>query len=488
TVLHHTAIDGGAAYTGQGVSLEEAVLVHEESLPLLGLNYGVGNGKAPLMLHAFGLEAPGGIEGDAGLLEMSIQFNLSELLPNNIDPETVELRVLPAMNSTSWGFVAPPNEATVNDDGTIDVVLRENTVLMFIGELPAPDVRLEDVRLERRPNGHLEVLWDASGDLDNPYLSGWNIYRLAMPAGSSTYFPSPEASSNPSFWEDFTESTFVASTAIENDRWYDTIPLETDTCASYLVAPADRSGAPDLSRLNVTSGEQGGPGLFCGDAIPPNVVVSDLRATSTFSNDSACHQRTGNWDRCYDVAVTWTWPDHEPEGNVSWNLYRVEIDPVGLDLSALTPLMANMQAFPGEEGRYDMNGSVDESIRPYRVFYFVLTPTDAVGNDNPVVIGENSVRLLIDDQWWAYNQHLIPEPEPEPEPPLGSPWVGKLVDGMASDGLFQAALGVLLVAFVMVAIGLPVLRGRHRRLKRIVAARIRQQQANSVAEEFDDFF
>ena len=55
---------------------------------------------------------------------MSIQFNLSELLPNNIDPETVELRVLPAMNSTSWGFVNPPNEATVNDDGTIDVVLR----------------------------------------------------------------------------------------------------------------------------------------------------------------------------------------------------------------------------------------------------------------------------------------------------------------------------------------------------------------------------
>ena len=63
-----------------------------------------------------------------------------------------------------------------------------------------------------------------------------------MPAGSSTYFPSPEASSNPSFWEDFTESTYVASTAIENDRWYDTVPLETDTCASYLVAPADRSG------------------------------------------------------------------------------------------------------------------------------------------------------------------------------------------------------------------------------------------------------
>ena len=146
------------------------------------------------------------------------------------------------------------------------------------------------------------------------------------------------------------------------------------------------------------------------------------------------------------------------------------------------------RAVPGEQGRYEVNGTLDESIRPYRLFYYVLTPTDAVGNDNPVAISGNSVGLLIEDQWWEYNQHLIPEPEPEPEPPLGSPWVGKLLDGMASDSLFQSALGVLLLAFVTVAIGLPVLRGRHRRLKRIVAARIRQQQANMVAEEFDDFF
>ena len=50
TIRHHTAIDGGSAYTGQAVSLNEGVLVHEERLPQLGLNYGIGNGKAPLML------------------------------------------------------------------------------------------------------------------------------------------------------------------------------------------------------------------------------------------------------------------------------------------------------------------------------------------------------------------------------------------------------------------------------------------------------
>ena len=31
------------------------------------------------MLHAFGLESPDGPEQDVGLLEMTVQFNLSEL-------------------------------------------------------------------------------------------------------------------------------------------------------------------------------------------------------------------------------------------------------------------------------------------------------------------------------------------------------------------------------------------------------------------------
>ncbi|GIS27343.1 MAG: hypothetical protein CM15mP128_1020 [Methanobacteriota archaeon] len=55
--------------------------------------------------------------------------------------------------------------------------------------LPAPQVVVENVTIERRPNGHLELHWDAGGDLENPYLSGWNIYRLAMPSGSSTTLP-----------------------------------------------------------------------------------------------------------------------------------------------------------------------------------------------------------------------------------------------------------------------------------------------------------
>ena len=47
TVLHHTAIDGGLAYTGQGVSLDEAVLAHEVSLRNLASITVLGTAKRP---------------------------------------------------------------------------------------------------------------------------------------------------------------------------------------------------------------------------------------------------------------------------------------------------------------------------------------------------------------------------------------------------------------------------------------------------------
>ena len=95
--------------------------------------------------------------------------------------------------------------------------------------------------------------------------------------------------------------------------------------------------------------------------------------------------------------------------------------------------------------------------------------------------------LLIEDQWWEYNQHLIPEPEPEPEPPLGSPGGQTPRRNGQRQPLSKRprrASSRLRHRRHWPACA----QGRHRRLKRIVAARIRQQQANTVAEEFDDFF
>ena len=96
------------------------------------------------------------------------------------------------------------------------------------------------------------------------------------------------------------------------------------------------------------------------------------------------------------------------------------------------------------------------------------------------------MRVHITDQWWSYNQHLIP-PEPEPpEPPLGIPWLQQLNDDMQSEE-FQLSGGVLLATIVLNFILLPLLLRRRKRLKRVMEARKRNAAMASM-NEFDDFF
>lgn len=492
-ILQYVPIEG-VGYSGGAISADAAVLSHEQALPLLGENYYIGNGKEPLMIHSFSILDPSSGSDDVGLVDMRIRFNLTALLPSNINATTVELRLLDDISSPNWDFVdypQSPNDLPVHhESGHVDVVFRENVVVLFIGVLPKPDVAIENVDLLRRPAGHLELAWNASGDLTNPYLAGWNIYRITAPSTSSTYFPSPELNTGTSFWQGYTETTYITSVPLATTSWFDPVALETGFCSSYLLAPADRSGASDLSRVAVSHSESDVPGLFCGDAVEPLVEVINFRATSTFTNETACYQRAGDWNRCYEVDLTWTWPDHEPEGPVTWDLYWLESDPSDLDLGLLSPIVSQMVAVPGEEGTFHADGFGDYPIRPYRTYYYVLAPTDAVGNPNTFVNqgSDNIVRVHVDDEWWDYNQHLIPEPPPEPEPPLGSPWVGEFMDKMNSDTLFQTALGATLACLVVALIMTPALGNKRKRLKRIIMARARRKRSDDMADDLDDFF
>ena len=51
-----------------------------------------------------------------------------------------------------------------------------------------------------------------------------------------------------------------------------------------------------------------------------------------------------------------------------------------------------------------------------RTYYYIFAPIDSVGNEMMLANypSDNIERVHIDDDWWSYNQHLIP---PEPEPP-----------------------------------------------------------------------
>ena len=99
---------------------------------------------------------------------------------------------------------------------------------------------------------------------------------------------------------------------------------------------------------------------------------------------------------------------------------------------------------------------------------------------------DNVERVSIQDDWWTYNQHLVP-PEPEPpEPPLGIPWLQKLNDATQVPE-FQFAGFALLGIFVLNAILLPLILKKRKRLKRIIAAR-KRNSSKAYDDEFDDLF
>jgi len=158
-------------------------------------------------------------------------------------------------------------------------------------------------------------------------------------------------------------------------------------------------------------------------------------------------------------------------------------------LRFLTPIASNLVSIPGEQGHYNTSGLEDSSIRPLRTYYFILAPVDSVGNEQLIADypSPNVERVTIEDDWWDFYQHLIPEPEPEPEPPLGVPWLGTLTDYMQEDEFTTTGLAALIM-LVMSIITLPLLLQRRKRLKRIIAARNRRAGVETTADEFDDFF
>ena len=171
---------------------------------------------------------------------------------------------------------------------------------------------------------------------------------------------------------------------------------------------------------------------------------------------------------------------------LTWNVYRVETRPVDIDLRFIEPLFSGLTGTPGEEGSLVQSGLDRDGIQPMRTYYYIFAPIDSVGNEMMLANypSDNIERVHIDDDWWSYNQHLIP-PEPEPpEPPLGIPWLQKLNDAMGVEE-FQLAGVALLATIVLNFILLPLMLKKRKRLKRVIEARKRNSAA---AMDFDDFF
>ena len=486
TIFNSTDISTGNWLTGSAVTRTHAISVAEYDYPVAGISYGPGPGLEALLRISIDV-VPTTEEATAGMDWMDFELNLSELIPDNVPRDTIAIHQLDDFNYADWSTLDSDNYFQLIDNDTVRVHIVENMDLLMVGELPSPEIDLSNPEITLLPDGKMRLDWNASGDTDNPYFGGWKIYRVTSPITASTYFPDPDDTPSKFVWEGLMQGALSATLAGTETSWTDDRKLETGICSSYALIPTDRTGNPDYLKAKVTLAD-GQPGLTCGDAIDPVASVSGFSSSVEFSNKTSCHNLYQDWNKCYELTISWNWPDNEPDGEIMWNLYRIEARPDEVDVRYIDPIASGLRNIPGETGTFSQNGTDIDGIAPYRTYYYILTPIDQVGNEQTLVSypSPNVVRVYINDEYWQYNQHRIPVPPEPEEPPYGVEWLGELEDYAAIEN-FQIAGLVLLLTIMINFIGLPLILKKRSKLKRIIARRANNQPAD-LDEDFQDFF
>lgn len=486
TVFNSSDIGVGDWMNGSAVTRTHASINAEYDYPATGVNYLTQNDVDALIRLSLEVFSTSG-ESDPGMDWMEFDINISKLIPDNIPRESLSINKLSGFQQGNLEELDAGNTFELIDNDTIRIHLLENMNLLIVGELPSPDIDSGQPELTRLPDGKMRLDWSPTGDLENPYFGGWNIYRITSPITASAYFPNPEDVSSEFVWNGLMQGSLSASLNGTADSWVDERELQTGMCASYAIIPVDRSSEADYMEAKVSLAN-GIPGLTCGDAIDPSSQVTGLRASQSYNNDTACYELFMDWNRCYEITLTWTWPDHEPEGNISWNLYRVENRPDGVDLRYIEPIVSGLINQPGETGTITQYGTEFDGIMPQRTYYYILTPLDSVGNELTTVDypSSNVERVYVEEQYWDYNQDRIPIPPEPPEPPYGIEWLGDLEDYMQIE-VFQIAGIVMLLTIVINFIGLPLVLKKKKKMSRVLARRAGKTSGND-ADDFEDFF
>jgi hypothetical protein len=459
-------------------------------LPAVGETYGVGNGKSPLLIISFDIiRESDNMSLFTGSNWMDIELNTSYMLLDSIPFDSLEIRTLNNFEDTTWEFFEESIPVFDTEKENISFMIQRPITILIIGIVNTPEVYAENFTTSLAGGGTFRLDWTPSGDINNDYIGGWNIYQISLPETGGTVFPSSSQSFNQNVWDDLTSNTFRKFLPIEENHWNDPLMLDDGFCTSYAIVPVDRQGTAYFERANVTIDDSGNGTYLCGDNQPPSSTAIQFQHSWEFTNSSDCFKIENDWSMCYSVELTWTWPEHEIDGNVTWNLYRIEQNPNGIDISLIDPILAEIDATPMQAGNFTQYGWEDDGIRPQRVYYYILTPIDWVGNEKSIIEfpSQNVERVYIEDDWWSYYQHLIPaEPEAE-EPPLGNEWLGNFSESLEQKEFKYAGI-VVLATVCLSFIMLPLILKKRKRLNRVINARNRQKMADSMADEFDDFF
>lgn len=487
TVFNSSDISTGDWLSGFAVTRSHAIGTASFDYPLPGFKYGAGGGLDSLLIMSVEVEQTDDSDS-LGMDYMEFDLNLSNMLPTNIPFSSVRIRQLHGLDQIDWDPLVGENNFELINNETIRVHLVENMDLLIVGELPPVNITTGQPDIKLLPDGFMRLEWDSVGDLENPYLGGWKIYRLSGIPGASSYFPDPETTTSDIVWSGLMLNTFQVYVPSTVSSWNDPNPLETGECVSYAIMPADRAAEPAPLQGEVTLVDEI-PGLKCGDAINPTSEVSGMSYSISYNNETSCFNQVFDWFSCYEMKMTWTWPENEPEGNITWNMYRLDAVPNDMDLRFIEPIATGLVNVPGETGEFWDNGTSYDGIRPYRTYYYILTPLDWVGNEETQVDvpSANIKRVHVDDEHWTFNEWRIPEPPPPEEPPMGVQWLGDLEESMENK-LFQIA-GAIMLAIVMINfIGLPLVLKKRKRLAKVIARRKENAPKTYDDDEFDEFF
>ena len=352
SIIDEVLINEQPLLSGSAVSLDKAQFVYDVLLPIEGFNYNIAGGKEPLMIMDLKVMQLENELQASQLQSLELEVNLSALLPDSIPHESVEFLELSSLDSSFWDYLESPDFFAYDGLENISLNLHSNTIVLVIGALPEPNVSLSNLTHNKLLGGAIELTWTPQGDILNPYLGGWQIYRLTVDESVGTIFPDPSVETNQNLWAELLADSGVELVPTDSEGWVDPVSLETGTCASYAILPTNRAGVPDTSRINVVM-EEDGSSRLCGDALPPTSAVSFFTYTYRFTNSTECYDMQQDWNACYELNMTWTWPANEEDGGVTWNIYRVDVEPSQIDLRFATPLVTGLVGTQGEQGTFD---------------------------------------------------------------------------------------------------------------------------------------
>ncbi|MBT6972228.1 MAG: hypothetical protein HOA04_03900, partial [Euryarchaeota archaeon] len=461
TIYNLTTLTAEPVVNGVALTTSNAALQYYQELPRLSVDYNLPHEVNPLMLFEFDVISTDEDKPDPQTEDISLQLNFSSLIPDSVPYDSLQIFRLNDFGDGLWEDLQFPDEFISHNKNSSSLSIASGGKFLLVGRLPPIEVRAENITLTKLSGGHIRLDFEPLGDLDNVYFSGWRVMKRVNDNNAPMRHPVDASNEQENEYEML---YFTVDLSSKVDFWLDPTPLDDGFCASYAVVPFDRQGITDWQRGNVSGWHGSGlPDMTCGDSTPPFSGVTGLSASYQYRNETKCYNDYQDWDMCYVVNVTWNWPSTTEL--LRFNLYRLEIMPnESMNFTFMEPLAVNLSGAPGESGYW--NETSFDGILPGHTFFYVLAPIDEVGNVNlqPGTVSDSFTKVRIENDFWKYNQHIIPVPPPPEEPPYGVDYLGELKSWM-DDSRFQTIGLTALAIFVINLITLPILLQKRKKIK-----------------------